>query len=110
MKEKKHEEIKENKVEIIKTKKNENKFVTKERVISFTIGIFVGMLITFGITCLYMKMHYPKDIDNQKVQIHDRQRPNIQRKHNKLDKRQKKESITDNADESNTDNSSQNND
>ena len=99
MKDKKTEDVKEAKIEVIKTKKN---IITKDRVISFAIGIFIGALITCGISNLCIKTHPPREFNEQRVQIQDRNRPSIQRKHNKQYKRQYKNSDAKQSEENST--------
>lgn len=104
MKDKKTEDVKEAKIEVIKTKKN---IITKDRVISFAIGIFIGALITCGVTCLCARTHHPREFDEGKIQIQDMNRPNMQRKHNIPYKRYKKSNATSTEENSTTENVTQ---
>lgn len=92
MKEKKNEEVKEVIVEKVYTK---NEIITKERVISIVIGIFIGALITSAIFCICMKTHRPKAYDNPRIQTQERNVP----KYGKRYRYQYREPSTNNTDE-----------
>lgn len=101
MKDKKVEEVKIDKVS------NKNKIITKDRIISVVIGIFIGAIITFGISSICMKTHLPKYHDNQMIQMQDRNKPSTPRIYGKQDRPQHKESNT-NGNTQENDNSTQN--
>ena len=98
MKEKKSEEVSETKVI-----KSESKIITKDRILSFAIGVFIGALITSGVMCMCMKAHNPRSFDNEKVHMIDRQGPGTRRKHNKAEDNQDKSAEENKTDKSTED-------
>lgn len=75
------------------------KIVTKDRVISFVIGLGVGALITFGVFCLCNKRVRPNDLDNRTFNTHEKGRPSFPRNDNKQRRRDYKSSDRDNSKE-----------
>ena len=96
--------MKEKKEIVIDEKKN---FLTKEKVISFVIGILIGSLITSLVYCVVLRTHQPRMINEDRIQMQDRKLPNDQRKNKREYKHRYKESANDNTEENTTDSSTQ---
>ena len=86
-----------------------NKIITKDRIISVTIGILIGALITSCAFCLSMKIHHPNNFDNHKTQMRDKNRFNAPEKYKRSDKYNRKVPNTDNDENNQAENNVQSN-
>lgn len=91
-----------NKEEIVVLKK-ENKLFTKDRVISLTIGIFIGIVITSCTFCICNRMHHPKFYDNQ-IRTQERNMQSMPRRRERIAKKKYRINSNQTIEENNTKN------
>lgn len=87
MKEKNNEEIK---VEKVIEKKC---FFTQDRVISFTLGLLIGILMTSCVFCIYKNYTYPSR-NNQTIRMQQKRQMIRHKKNSKKDTQEAKENNT----------------
>ena len=80
-------------VEVKKTN-DKNKIITKDRVIAFVIGLFMGAIIASSVFCICRCVNHNKIPDNGMFPTQENRRPNMPRKYNRQDKKDRKTQST----------------